>query len=106
MYAYDPRRGHHGCCLPGYPKEISQEFPISLSKADGGEEVVAPNKSRSLSNLDAVYYSYTDKGMYFFKGSTYYENVAFNPGDRRRVNKLKGPKDVSTKWRDICNVEL
>lgn len=105
VYAYDPRRGKKGCCLPGYPKELAQEFPISTSNEDGDES--RPTKPSKLpSNLDAVYYSYTDKRMYFFKGNTFYENIAFNPRDRRRINKLKGPKDMATKWHDICSVEL
>lgn len=94
VYAYDTSRGHEGCCLPGYPRMITQEFP-------------AVNHHSSLpSDLDAVYYSYTDQSMYFFKGSSYWQNIAFNPLDRRRTNKIVGPRGISTKWYDICDVEL
>ncbi|GIY90400.1 matrix metalloproteinase-21 [Caerostris darwini] len=94
VYAYDVSRGKEGCCLPGYPKHIHKEFP-SITK-----EASLP------SHLDAVYYSYTDRSMYFFKGIYYWHNVAFNPLDRRRTNKIKGPWLVSSKWYDICDVEV
>ncbi|XP_054706403.1 matrix metalloproteinase-21-like [Uloborus diversus] len=92
VYAYDVSKGTEGCCLPGYPKYIHQEFP-------------SINKESSLPNhLDAVYYSYTDRSMYFLKGIHYWQNVAFNPLDRRRINKVKGPWLISSKWYDICDV--
>ncbi|XP_035208938.1 matrix metalloproteinase-21-like [Stegodyphus dumicola] len=93
IYAYDVSRGNEGCCLPGYPKHLHQEFP-------------SVHKESSLpSYLDAVYYSYTDRSMYFFKGIYYWHNVAFNPLDRRRTNKIRGPCLISSKWYDICDVE-
>ncbi|CAL1268580.1 unnamed protein product [Larinioides sclopetarius] len=94
VYAYDVSRGKEGCCLPGYPKHIHKEFP-SVTK-----------ESSLPSHLDAVYYSYTDRSMYFFKGIYYWHNVAFNPLDRRRTNKVKGPWLVASKWYDICDVEV
>ncbi|GBM27548.1 hypothetical protein AVEN_257860-1 [Araneus ventricosus] len=94
VYAYDVSRGKEGCCLPGYPKHIHKEFP-SVTK-----------ESSLPSHLDAVYYSYTDRSMYFFKGIYYWHNVAFNPLDRRRTNKVKGPWLISSKWYDICDVEV
>ncbi|GFU45318.1 matrix metalloproteinase-21 [Nephila pilipes] len=94
VYAYDVTRGKEGCCLPGYPKHTHKEFP-------------SVNKESSLpSHLDAVYYSYTDRSMYFFKGIYYWHNIAFNPLDRRRTNKIKGPWLISSKWYDICDVEV
>ncbi|XP_042898572.1 matrix metalloproteinase-21 isoform X2 [Parasteatoda tepidariorum] len=94
VYAYDVNKGREGCCLPGYPKHIHQEFP-------------SVNKDSALpSHLDAVYYSYTDRSMYFFKGTHYWHNIAFNPLDRRRTNKVKGPWLISSKWYDICDVQV
>ncbi|XP_013785656.2 matrix metalloproteinase-21-like [Limulus polyphemus] len=94
VYAYDTERGNEGCCLPGYPREIKLEFPS------------ASPKSKLPSNLDAIYYSYFNRAMYFFKGKLFWENKAFNPLDRKRKNEIVGPWPISSKWYDICEVEL
>ncbi|KAG0421807.1 hypothetical protein HPB47_002318 [Ixodes persulcatus] len=94
VYAYDVSRGHEGCCLPGYPRSIVAEFPA------------APDQGNLPHHVDAVYYSYTDRSMYFFKGTRYWQNVAFNPLDRRRTNRIAGPREISSKWFDICDVQL
>ncbi|KAM7284656.1 matrix metalloproteinase-21-like [Ixodes scapularis] len=94
VYAYDVSRGHEGCCLPGYPRSIVAEFPA------------APDQGNLPHHVDAVYYSYTDRSMYFFKGTRYWQNVAFNPLDRRRTNRIAGPREISSKWLDICDVQL
>ncbi|XP_023236851.1 matrix metalloproteinase-21-like isoform X2 [Centruroides sculpturatus] len=94
VYAYDVSRGNEGCCLPGYPRKIQQEFPSARSE------------STLPANLDAVYYSYTDKSMYFFKGCYYWQNIGFKPLDRRRTNRIAGPWEISSKWYDICDVEM
>ncbi|XP_076345934.1 matrix metalloproteinase-21-like [Tachypleus tridentatus] len=94
VYAYDVERGNEGCCLPGYPRKINLEFPST------------DPKSKLPHNLDAVYYSYSDRSMYFFKGKYYWKNRAFNPLDRRRRNTIVGPKLISSKWHDICDTEM
>ncbi|XP_064484349.1 matrix metalloproteinase-21-like [Ornithodoros turicata] len=93
VYAYDVTRGHEGCCLPGYPRKIVEEYPG------------ATPHSKLPYDLDAVYYSYTDQSMYFFKGPRYWQNIAYNPRDRRMTNIIVGPKKISSRWYDICDVE-
>lgn len=56
VWGYNVSQGASGCCLPGYPRRIRDEFqPVDSS-------------SRNLpKNLDAAYYSYTDQTIFFFK---------------------------------------
>lgn len=96
VYGYDVSKGSTGCCLPGYPKRIKDEF------------TPADEDSRSLPrDLDAVYYSYTDKTLYFLKDRLFWELVTFHPHDRlRHNNNVVGPFFVHHKWYDICDTEL
>ncbi|XP_022242340.1 matrix metalloproteinase-21-like [Limulus polyphemus] len=94
VYAYDVNRGNEGCCLPGYPKEITKEFPAKS------------HESSLPDNLDAVYYSYTHHSMFFFKGNQFWKNLAFQPLGRERLNEIAGPWPISSKWYDICEVDL
>ncbi|GCB80458.1 hypothetical protein scyTo_0018125 [Scyliorhinus torazame] len=81
--------------LPGYPKRIVNVFP-PLVPGD-----------HPISNLDAVYYSYTHRTTFFFKG-LYSWRVAnrndrvSNPGVPH--NALQPKRKVSEHWLDICNV--
>ncbi|XP_076308178.1 matrix metalloproteinase-21-like [Tachypleus tridentatus] len=93
VYAYDVNRGHEGCCLPGYPKDITKEFPAETPE------------SKLPDNLDAVYYSYAHRSMFFFKGKLFWENKSFSPLDKHRRNKIVGPWSISSKWYDICEVD-
>lgn len=94
VYGYDVSRGKEGCCLPGYPRYIKKEFPS-----------VVP-KFHLPSNLDSVYFSYTDHTVYFFKGHRFWKNVGFNVKDKRKVNRINGPWEISSHWFDICDVDL
>nr|XP_045595035.1 uncharacterized protein LOC123756091 [Procambarus clarkii] len=95
VYGYDVSKGSAGCCLSGYPRRIKDEF----LPADSG--------SRPLPrDLDAVYYSYTDKTVFFIKDRLYWELVTFNPHDQLRNNNVVGPSYVHHKWYDICDTEL
>lgn len=93
MYGYEVSKGQEGCCLPGYPKLTRKEFPPS------------PGSKPLPDNLNAVYYSYTDTAMYFFKDDEYWVNEAFHPLDRLRTNSVTGPHPMSNKWYDICDVD-
>ncbi|XP_037777210.1 matrix metalloproteinase-21-like [Penaeus monodon] len=95
VYGYDIRNGTEGCCLPGYPRLIHNEF----IRADEG--------SRNLpKKLDAVYYSYTDQTLYFFKERLFWELVTFHPRDTKRTNAVLGPFFVHDKWYDICDTDI
>lgn len=95
VYGYDIRNGTEGCCLPGYPRLIHNEF----MRADEG--------SRNLpKKLDAVYYSYTDQTLYFFKERLFWELVTFHPRDTKRTNAVLGPFFVHDKWYDICDTDI
>ncbi|XP_063603788.1 uncharacterized protein LOC134779485 [Penaeus indicus] len=95
VYGYDIRNGTEGCCLPGYPRLIHNEF----TRADEG--------SRNLpKKLDAVYYSYTDQTLYFFKERLFWELVTFHPRDTKRTNEVLGPFFVHDKWYDICDTDI
>ncbi|UYV84867.1 hypothetical protein LAZ67_X003778 [Cordylochernes scorpioides] len=93
VYGYDLSRGEEGCCLPGYPRSLSQEFPISKGRR--------PLPKR----LDSVYYSYTDGKMYLMRGSLYWVNIDFDLSSPRR-NLVVGPRDIAKRWKDICDVDL
>ncbi|XP_076308828.1 matrix metalloproteinase-21-like [Tachypleus tridentatus] len=92
VYAYDVNRGHEGCCLPGYPKDITKEFPPETPE------------SKLPDNLDAVYYSYAHRSMFFFKGKLFWENKSFSPLDKHRRNKIVGPWSISSKWLQLWTI--
>ncbi|XP_067879381.1 matrix metalloproteinase-21-like isoform X2 [Heterodontus francisci] len=81
--------------VTGYPKRIIEVFP-PLVLGD-----------HPMSNLDAVYYSYTHRATFFFKG-IYFWRVT-NRLDRVTnpsvpYNGLQPKRKVSELWFDICNV--
>ncbi|XP_078421440.1 matrix metalloproteinase-21-like [Cetorhinus maximus] len=81
--------------LPGYPKRIINVFP-PLVPGD-----------HPMSNLDAVYFSYTHRAIFFFKG-IYFWRVT-NRRDRVAnhsipYNGLHPKRKVNEQWLDICNV--
>ncbi|XP_038641427.1 matrix metalloproteinase-21-like [Scyliorhinus canicula] len=83
--------------MPGYPKRIVTVFP-PLIPGD-----------HPISNLDAVYYSYTHRSTFFVKGLYYWRVVnqrdrVTNPGVPH--NALQPKRKVSEHWLDICNVHL
>ncbi|XP_042240544.1 uncharacterized protein LOC121878398 [Homarus americanus] len=94
VYGYDVSKGSTGCCLPGYPRRIREEFPS------------ATQDFRPLPrDLDAVYYSYTDQTLFFLKGHMFWEMVTFNAHDLLRNNSVVGPFFIHQKWYDICDTE-
>ncbi|KAK4317820.1 hypothetical protein Pmani_011144 [Petrolisthes manimaculis] len=95
VFGYDVSKGTTGCCLPGYPKHIQDEF------------VALPTSRRRLPrSLDAAYYSYTQQTLFFFKEKFYWEVPSFHPLDRTRNNSVVGPFNVKDKWQDICDTDL
>ncbi|XP_062913398.1 matrix metalloproteinase-21-like [Mobula hypostoma] len=81
--------------VPGFPKRIIDVFP----PVDPGDH--------PLGNLDAVYYSYTHRAIFFFKGVYFWRVInrrdrLINPG--LPYNGLWPKKKVSEQWLDICNV--
>ncbi|MGH0157778.1 UNVERIFIED_CONTAM: hypothetical protein FKN15_037545 [Acipenser sinensis] len=79
----------------GFPKRITDVFPA-----------VVPN-DHPAGNLDAVYFSYTQNSVVFFKGMFYWKAVD-NP-DRLKnpslpYNGLMPRQNVANQWYDICNV--
>ncbi|KAK8399067.1 hypothetical protein O3P69_004264 [Scylla paramamosain] len=79
VYGYDVSKGSEGCCLPGYPRRIREEFPT-----------VSPSTSRLPRQIDAAYYSYTDQKLYFIKGLHFWEVATFHPNDKQRNNSVVG----------------
>ncbi|GAB6023256.1 Matrix metallopeptidase 21 [Chamberlinius hualienensis] len=92
VYAYDVTKGKQGCCLPGYPKTIQEEFPS------------APGNTQLPFNLDAVYYSYTDKTLYLFKDKEYWIDIAYSYHEWKNIHMVTGPYPINQKWRDLCDV--
>ncbi|XP_071551072.1 uncharacterized protein [Panulirus ornatus] len=92
VWGYDVSKGASGCCLPGYPRKLRDEY------------LPASDSSRLLRRLDAVYYSYTDQTLFFIK--FYWRMVSFDPQDKQRRNSIEGPNYVYDKWYDICDTEL
>ncbi|XP_032869706.1 matrix metalloproteinase-21-like [Amblyraja radiata] len=81
--------------VAGFPKRIIDVYP----PLDPGDH--------PLGNLDAVYYSYTYRAVFFFKGLYFWRVV----GRRERgaspglpYNGLWPRRRVSEQWVDICNV--
>lgn len=92
MYVYDPKGEDHtkGCCVR--KKKISEEFP----PAEGEDPLP--------SDLDVVYFSYSDKKVYFIKDETVWENVLFNPRQKQIRNSVKKIGTWYEKWYDVCDV--
>ncbi|XP_050718993.1 uncharacterized protein LOC126999901 isoform X2 [Eriocheir sinensis] len=95
VYGYDVSKGSEGCCLPGFPRRVHEEFPPAAEDL--------PRLPRA---LDAAYYSYTDQKLYFIKGQRYWEVATFHPHDKQRNNTVVGPFSVYKRWYDICDTEL
>ncbi|XP_059799936.1 matrix metalloproteinase-21-like [Hypanus sabinus] len=81
--------------VPGFPKRIIDVFP----PVDPGDH--------PLGNLDAVYYSYTHRAIFFLKGIYFWRVI--NRRDRLTnpslpYNGLWPKRKVSEQWLDICNV--
>ncbi|XP_067857632.1 matrix metalloproteinase-21-like [Heptranchias perlo] len=81
--------------VTGYPKRIIDIFPS-----------VVPG-DHPMGNLDAVYYSYTHRAIFFLKGVYFWRVI--NRNDRLTnpslpYNGLLPKRKVSEQWLDICNV--
>ncbi|KAG0725431.1 Matrix metalloproteinase-21 [Chionoecetes opilio] len=95
VYGYEVSKGSKGCCLPGYPRRVREEFPPAH-----------PSIQRLPRALDAAYYSYTDQKLYFLKDRLFWEVSTFHPHDKHRNNSVVGPFYVYDKWRDICDTDI
>ncbi|XP_076068177.1 matrix metalloproteinase-21-like isoform X2 [Oratosquilla oratoria] len=96
VFGYDVKRGTEGCCLPKYPKLISDQYrPVDrFSDPLPG-------------HIDAAYYSYSDQAVYFFKGKLYWELVSYPAlTNTRDTDLVQGPFQVDNKWYDICDTDL
>nr|KAG5688239.1 hypothetical protein BaRGS_034281 [Batillaria attramentaria] len=93
VYVYDPKEPEEsrGCCVR--KRKIWEEFP----PAEGQDPLPA--------DLDAVYYSYQDKMMYFFKGEKLWKNSVFDPRQRRIYNSVELLGNWWQRWMDICDVQ-
>uniref|UniRef100_A0A6A7G9L7 Matrix metalloproteinase-14-like n=2 Tax=Hirondellea gigas TaxID=1518452 RepID=A0A6A7G9L7_9CRUS len=95
VYGYNVSAGGEGCCLPGYPRSLQQEF------------TAIDDQTRPLPNrLDAVYYSYHHKTLLIIKGRHYWKVVSYHPLDQHRTNLIRGPSLVRRRWPDICDTDL
>ncbi|XP_069774061.1 matrix metalloproteinase-21-like [Narcine bancroftii] len=79
----------------GFPKKIIDVFP----PVDPGDH--------PLGGLDAVYFSYTHRAIFFFKGVHFWRVIgrrdrASNPS--LPYNGLWPRRNISDQWLDICNV--
>ena len=95
VYGYVTRLGNEGCCLDGWgPKPLREAFP-----AEPGEQPLP------LTGLDTVYYSYTDRTVYFMKDDEYWELTEYNYKQRNApmVNTVRKSQKIWQKWYDICD---
>lgn len=93
VYVYDPTDEEDetkGCCLR--IRKIWEEFP----PLDGERQIEG--------DLDAVYYSYNDTTIYFFKGEDVWKNELFHPRQKQIKNGVKYVGNWFAHWYDICDV--
>lgn len=93
VYVYDPTDEDDetkGCCVR--IQKIWEEFP-----ALEGEKPIE-------GDLDAVYYSYNDTTVYFFKGEDVWKNELFHPRQKQIRNGIKYVGKWYDHWYDICEV--
>ncbi|CAC5387251.1 MMP21 [Mytilus coruscus] len=93
VYVYDPTDEEDetkGCCLR--IRKIWEEFP----PLDGERQIEG--------DLDAVYYSYNDTTVYFFKGEDVWKNELFHPRQKQIKNGVKYVGNWFAHWYDICDV--
>lgn len=69
------------------------------------EEYPSVDDSPLPDNLDAVYYSYKEKSMYFLKGEDVWKNVRFHRRQRNTVNEIRHEGKWYDHWYDICDVK-
>ena len=65
-----------------------------------------PGHTALPAQLDAVYYSYRDKMMYFLKGEDLWRNKSFNRRDHTTHNSIEHIGKWYDKWLDICDVAV
>lgn len=94
VYVYNPRGqgapSTTGCC----------ERIVNIR-----EEYPSVDDSPLPDNLDAVYYSYKEKSMYFLKGEDVWKNVRFHRRQRNTVNEIRHEGKWYDHWYDICDVK-
>ncbi|KAM4036894.1 matrix metalloproteinase-21-like [Anomaloglossus baeobatrachus] len=81
--------------LGGYPRRIADVFP----------PVQPPD--HPMGNLDAAYYSYTHRALFFFKGIYFWRVVGSKERSQNPslpVNGVMPRRKVSEQWMDICDV--
>lgn len=91
---FDPKQPDEtrGCCERKL--KIVDEFPLL-----DGEGQAFP------SSVDAVYISYNDQSMYFFKDDDVWKNTLYHPRQKVIKNGLKYVGQRYKKWFDICDVK-
>ena len=92
VYVFDPKLPPEtrGCCER--KRKIWEEFPS------------VENQDPMPGDIDASYYSYTDKSVYFLKGEKVWQNVLFHPRQKQIRNGVKHIGNWFEKWYDICDV--
>ena len=86
MYVYDPAAGANRCCE--HKAKFSDLYPTPEGKALEGD-------------VDAVYFSHTQRKQYFFKD----EDVWINERpDNSSPHRLRFMKEWYGIWFDICDV--
>ncbi|XP_041371054.1 matrix metalloproteinase-21-like [Gigantopelta aegis] len=92
VYVYDPKEPEdtRGCCVR--KRLVTEEYPA----LEGETPLPA--------NLDAVYYSYKDKAMFFIKGEEYWINSLYHPKQKVIQNAIEYKGKWYEKWFDICDV--
>lgn len=92
MFAFDVHRNR---VLGSYPKKMVDVFPA------------AEPQSHPVGHLDAAYYSYAHRSVFFFKGRRYWK-VASEEDRRRRpglpADGVLPPRPISGTWFDVCDV--
>ncbi|XP_069139651.1 matrix metallopeptidase-21-like [Argopecten irradians] len=93
VYVYDPKEPEEtrGCCIRTV--RFEDEFPTVE-----GDEVLT-------GNVDAVYYSYKNKTVYFIKDEHVWQNYLFHPRQKKQIrNAIKYVGKWYEMWYDICDV--
>ncbi|XP_059176612.1 matrix metallopeptidase-21-like [Physella acuta] len=90
VYKANAPEAERGCCVR--KNKIVDEFPSE------------PGHKALPANLDAVYYSFRDQMMYFFKGEELWRNKLYDLRHTTIQNKIEYLGNWWNKWVDICDV--
>ena len=113
VYEYNPHeKTNSGCCESIVL--FTDMFPLHPDSANTIEfmgETVHPLTG----NVDAVYFSYGDRTVYFFRGKYVWENTLFHVMDPETgivkynsidQNELRFRGKSNEFWQDLCHVDL